>query len=91
VVDCEDPHDSEVVGVALYDLRVTYSGYRAADGQCQALLEYHFGTIDELTPLTSASYPPSADDWHEGVRKATCVAYNEDLTPLTGSVERTGR
>jgi hypothetical protein len=95
-VDCADPHVYEVIGTFAVEGADAFPGEDNLVVQGQ---EGCFGTIFDdyvglpfvesalhVTPLT-----PTAPTWSDGDRTVVCLAHEEDLSPIEGSVENSAR
>jgi len=88
VVDCDEPHDSEVFGFPAYELSDYPSDdelYSIADEQCFDLFEPYVGADYDTSSLDFSYYTPTRASWKYGDRDAMCVLYDVDLGQLTGS------
>ena len=102
-MDCEEPHDLQVLGSFEYTVSPSitplrgarYPGEDALDLQatekCPEYLESFAGITYGEVALDVAYFYPLPDSWEEfDDRTITCVAYHLDLVPLTGTIEGRG-
>ena len=94
-VACDQPHDSEVVGIfnltdATFDATTVQS---EAQTQCnQAMTSYVGPDYATATPALAVEFlSPTVDTWNAGNREVDCLATTQDGTPsLTSSVQGIG-
>ena len=96
VVDCAEPHNSEVFGITSLEGEA-FPGddavYTTASGQCAEFYEPYVGitleealTLEAASPLSIHYYGPGPESWDAGDRDALCVLFDVEDRPLVGSV-----
>ena len=92
-LDCEFPHDNEVIGnfnVGGEGFPGTDTVQTQADGLCRSAFEEYIGSEYETSAYDFSWYFPTAESWEVGGTNIICFAYNADLSTITGSVAGTG-
>lgn len=94
VVECSEPHNSEVFGIRSLEGDV-FPGddmvYTLASEQCAPLFEPYVGVpLERSLPLSYHYYGPGPERWDAGDRDALCVLIDFEGTPLVGSAAGSG-
>ncbi len=94
VVDCAEPHESEMYARFAHPDAPSYPGEEAvtilADGGCVDRFEPYVG-VSYVRSLLEVTYLyPTAASWREGDRGIQCVLQAGDGEPLTGSMRGRG-
>ena len=93
VVDCDEPHDSEVYGFVPYEIEDYPEEdelFLIADDGCYNLFDDWTGGSYEDLPLEFSYYTPTPRSWRWGDREAMCVIFDIDEEKLTGSTKNVG-
>ncbi|NIA25129.1 MAG: PDZ domain-containing protein [Gammaproteobacteria bacterium] len=94
-VDCNQPHDNEVIAIIQFDSSEPWPGsdvlQEEADTECAgSVFEDYVGVTYNSSALYVESIPAPRGDWEMGMAYAICVAYDMDWDPITGSVYQSG-
>lgn len=91
-VDCSEPHDGEVAGIATHPdsgrpfpgAEVTTVWFRQ---RCREVTTDYLGADHLTTTMQAGIVVPTEGEWNDGIHRATCyLTVGEDSDPLTGSV-----
>lgn len=90
IVECEAPHDNEVVGS--FEIgEGEYPGdadiQTRSEDLCHDAFEVYLGAAYESSAYDFSWYFPTEESWPIGGTKIICFAYNTDLSSITGSVD----
>lgn len=94
IVECSEPHDNEIY--LAFDLADgSYPGEvsveETAVQSCLAGFEPFVGQAYETSTLDIGYLFPTSETWQQGDREIVCLVYDLSGTPLTGTVEGSGR
>lgn len=94
IVDCEDPHDNEVI--ANHDLTGSdYPGQEQTENRasqiCYDSFADYVGIAYEESIYDIGWFFPTSESWAAGDREVICFGYHVDFEKITGSINGIGQ